>query len=313
MHDAENNAESAASTLAMYRLRKPRQWSALIRRPLDIAWHAAEGWVDHRCDSQAAAVAFYALFSLAPMLVLVVAIGGYVLDASVVSERIFVELRTVIGGNAAEAVRATVAQAKLSDWRSQATIASIIVTLVGATATFAELKGALNGILGYQREPKIAFSKITWTFFKARLLSAALVAGIGFLLIGSLAFDALLALAGASAGPVFTALRLDMIASVVVLGLAFAVLLMVLPDIKVRWCDALWGGSVAAAMFTVGKYGFAYYLAAAGTANAFGAAGSVAVTLMWLFYSAAVFFFGAEIVRARHGAAPQKVEVAAAS
>ena len=93
MHDAENNAESAASMLAMYRLREPRQWSELIRRRLDIAWHAAQGWVDYRCDSQAAAMAFYALFSLAPMLVLVVAIGGYVLDASVVSERIFVELR----------------------------------------------------------------------------------------------------------------------------------------------------------------------------------------------------------------------------
>lgn len=307
MDDVKNSADVGAPTLAMYRLREPRQWLALLRSPLDIAWQAAVGWVDDRCDSQAAAVAFYALFSLAPMLVLVVAIAGYVLDASVVSERIFVELRNVVGGNAAEAVRATVAQAKLSDWSSQATVASIIVTLIGATATFSELKAALNRILGYQREPKIPLSKITWTFFKARLLSAALVAGIGFMLIGSLAFDALLSLAGASVGPVYTWMRLDVIASIAVLGLAFAVLLMVLPDIKVLWRDALWGGSVAAAMFTVGKYGFAYYLAAAGTANAFGAAGSVAVTLMWLFYSAAVFFFGAQIVRARHGAAPQKV------
>lgn len=307
MHGVKNNAEPEASTLEMYRLREPRQWSALIRRPLNIAWKAADGWVDHRCDSQAAAVAFYALFSLAPMLVLVVAIAGYVLDASTVSEHIFVELRNVVGVTAAEAVRATVAQARLSDWSSQATIASIVVTLVGATATFAELKAALNGILGYQRDPKIPLSKITWTFLKARLLSAALVAGIGFMLIGSLAFDALLSLAGKSVGPVFTWVRLDLIASVAVLGLAFAVLLMVLPDIEVRWRDALWGGSVAAVMFTAGKYGFAYYLAAAGTANAFGAAGSVAVTLMWLFYSAAVFFFGAQVVRARHGAAPQKV------
>ena len=132
------------------------------------------------------------------------------------------------------------------------------------------------------------------------------------MLIGSLAFDALLALARASVGRVFTGLRLDLIASVAVLGLAFAVLLTVLPDIMVRWRDALWGGCVAAGLFTAGKYGFAYYLAAAGTANAFGAAGSAAVTLIWLFYSAAVFFFGAEIVRARHGAAPQKVEVGAA-
>ncbi len=307
MDGVKSSSEHTNSTLAMYRLREPRHWSAWVRRPLDIAWQAAQGWLDNRCDSQAAAVAFYALFSLAPMLVLVVAIAGYALDASVSSERIFVELRGVIGSTAAEAVRATVAQGRLSDWSSQATVASIAVTLVGATATFAELKAALNGILGYQREPKIALSKVTWTSFKARLLSAALVAGIGFMLIGSLAFDALLALAGASFGPALTWLPLKLIASVAVLGLAFAVLLMVLPDITVHWRDALWGGSVAALMFTLGKYGFAYYLAAAGTANAFGAAGSVAVTLMWLFYSAAVFFFGAQIVRVRHGAAAPKV------
>ena len=306
MDDPHSDLKTMPAALAMYRLREPRQWSTLLRRPLNIAWQAAAGWVDHRCDSQAAAVAFYALFSLAPMLVLVVAVAGYVLDASTVSEHIFVELRNVVGASAAEAVRTTVAQARLSEWSSQATVVSILVTLVGATATFAELKAALNAILGYQREPQMPLSKVTWTFLKARLLSAALVAGIGFMLIGSLAFDALLSLAGASVGPAFSRLRLDVLASVAVLGLAFAVLLMVLPDIKVRWRDALWGGSVAAALFTGGKYGFAYYLSAAGTANAFGAAGSVAVTLMWLFYSAAVFFFGAQIVRARHGAAPQK-------
>jgi membrane protein len=304
MFDAKNNLipPPDVPALAMYRLREPRHWLASVRRPLDIAWQAADGWVDHRCDSQAAAVAFYALFSLAPMLVLVVAIAGYVLDASAVSERIFVELRNVLGVSAAEAVRATVAQAKLSDWSSQATVASIVVTMIGASATFAELKAALNGILGFRREPKTPLSKITWAFVKARLLSAALVAGIGFMLIGSLAFDALLSLAGASFGSAWSVIRFDLIVSAIVLALAFAVLLVVLPDVVVRWRDALWGGSVAAAMFTIGKYGFAYYLAAAGTANAFGAAGSVAVTLMWLFYSAAVFFYGAEIVRARHGA-----------
>ena len=308
MDETNASAGSVSSLPALSKVRSPWRWFGIVSRPIDIVWQAANHWVDHRCDSQAAAVAFYALFSLAPMLVLVVAIAGYVLDAAVVSEHLFAELRRVVGASAAEAVRATVAQARLSEWSSQATVASLVVTLIGATATFAELKSALNAILGYQREPTVALSKITWTFVKARLLSAALVAGIGFMLIGSLAFDALLSLAGASFGPAFSGLRIDLLASTVVLALAFSVLLMVLPDVTVRWRDALWGGSVAAGMFTLGKFGFAYYLAAAGTANAFGAAGSVAVTLMWLFYSAAVFFFGAEIVRARRGAAPPKAE-----
>ncbi len=233
------------------------------------------------------------------MLVLAVAVAGYVVDASALPDRIFAELRYVVGLNAAEAIRATVAQARLSEWTSEATIASIIVTVIGATATFAELKSALNAILGTEVAPTPAFSKLTWTFVKARLLSAALVVGIGFMLIVTLAFDAVIALLGARFSSALTWLRIDLVASAAFLALAFTVLLAILPDVKVRWRDAAWGGVVAAAMFTLGKFGFAYYLAAAGTANAFGAAGSVAVTLMWLFYSAAVFFFGAEIVRAR--------------
>lgn len=270
-----------------------------LRAPFVVVWEAIEGWFNDRCSSQAAALAFFALFSLAPMLVLVVAIAGYVVDASVVPDRIFAELSNVVGANAAEAVRATVAQSQLSDWSSEATIASIIVTIVGATATFAELKSALNAILVTQIIAPPAFSSLTWAFVKARLLSAALVAGIGFLLIVSLAFDAMMTMLGGPFASALTWLRVDLLASAVVLALAFALLLKVLPDAYVQWTDAFWGGVVASIMFTLGKYVFALYLAAAGTANAFGAAGSVAVTLMWLFYSAAVFFFGAEIVRAR--------------
>jgi membrane protein len=272
------------------------------RLPWSVVRLAIEGWFDDRCGSQAAALAFFALFSLAPMLVLVVAVAGYVVDASLLPDRIFSELSNVVGAGAAAAVRATVAQAHLSQWSSQATIASIVVTLVGATATFAELKAALNVILKCQTSAAPtapAFSKVTWAFVKARLLSAALVMGLGFMLIATLAFDALLALLGAPIASVVTWLRLDLLVTAALLALAFTVLLAVLPDAPIAWRDALWGGVVAAVMFTLGKYGFAYYLAAAGTANAFGAAGSVAVTLMWLYYSAAVFFFGAQIVRAR--------------
>lgn len=280
-------------------------WTALqerIRFPFAIISDAVRGWFRDRCSSQAAALAFFALFSLAPMLVLVVAVASYVVDASAVPDRIFAELGRVVGAAAAEAVRGTVSQSRLSDWSSEATIASIAVTIVGGTATFAELKSALNTILVTPTIATPAISSVTWTFVKARLLSAALVAGIGFLLIVSLAFDAVMTMLGAPMATALNWLRVDLVATAVVLALAFATLLKVLPDAYVLWPDALWGGLVASVMFTVGKYVFAFYLAAAGTANAFGAAGSVAVTLMWLFYSAAVFFFGAEVVWARRAA-----------
>ena len=299
MGDAVLNLTAAAVPRLGDRKRLTTRLIDFLRAPFVVVWEAVQGWFNDRCSSQAAALAFFALFSLAPMLVLVVAIAGYVVDASVVPDRIFAELRNVVGANAAEAVRATVAQSQLSDWSSEATIASIIVAMVGATATFAELKSALTAILVTPIIAPPAFSSLTWAFVKARLLSAALVAGIGFLLIVSLAFDAMMTMLGASFASALTWLRVDLLASAVVLALAFALLLKVLPDSYVQWTDALWGGLVASIMFTLGKYVFALYLSAAGTANAFGAAGSVAVTLMWLFYSAAVFFFGAEIVRAR--------------
>ncbi len=299
MGDEKPDPVTAPETPHRGVLRYVRLLFAVAKFSLSIGRRAAEGWFNDRCASQAAALAFFSLFSLAPMLVLVVATAGYVVDASLVPDRIFRELNAVVGASAAEAVRSTVAQAHLSNWRSGATAVSLCLTLVGATATFAELKSALNAILGTPSVPAPAFSTLTWAFFKTRLMSAAVVASIGFMLIASLAFDAVMSLLGAPLATVFTWMRLDLLVSALILGLAFTVLLVVLPDARVRWLDALWGGAVAAAMFTLGKYGFAYYLAAAGTANAFGAAGSVAVTLMWLFYSAAVFFFGAEIVMAR--------------
>ena len=230
---------------------------------------------------------------------LIVPVAGYVVDSSAaVLERIFAELSNLVGAGAAEAERATVAQAHLSAWTSEATIASIMVTLIGATATFAELKSPLNVILDTAPLPQRAFSKLSWAFVKARLLSAALLAGIGFMLILTLAFDGLVAVFGVPFASALSWLRVDLLTSAALLALAFSALLAALPDTYVRWRDAMWGGVVAAALFTLGKYGFAYYLSSAGTATAFGAAGSVAATLMWLFYSAVVFLFGAEIVRA---------------
>ena len=273
MGDAVPNLSMTTESTRRDQTRLIARLIELLRAPFVVVWEAIEGWFNDRCSSQAAALAFFALFSLAPMLVLVVAIAGYVVDASVVPDRLFAELSNVVGVGAAEAVRATVAQSQLSNWSSEATIASIIVTIVGATATFAELKSALNAILVTPIIAPPAFSTLTWAFVKARLLSAALVAGIGFLLIVSLAFDAMMAMVGASFASALSWLRVDLLASAVVLALAFALLLKVLPDAYVQWRDAFWGGVVASVMFTLGKYLFAYYLAAAGTANAFGAGG----------------------------------------
>jgi membrane protein len=252
--------------------------------------------------SHAAAIAFFALFSLAPMLILIVVIASYALNSSEISHQVFAQMQKTLGSQAATAISTTVGTTTLSSWTQQATLISMLVTFIGASATFTEVRGALNTILSRADQPLVPMSKLTWQFFRARLVSGALVLGIGAILIASVIVESFLAnaqwLKGIAIHPLIRLLQIDVATHFFLLGAALSLLLYVLPDIRVKRVSALAGGFLAAALFNLGKYGLAAYLAVAGTANAFGAAGAVVVTLMWLFYSAAVFLFGAEIVKA---------------
>jgi membrane protein len=289
---------------------------ALITRPIKIIARSVDGWFGDRCVSSAASIAFFALFSLAPMLILVVTIASYGLKSSNVTQHIFSQLELTVGKVAAQALQETVAKANLSEWSKSATIASLLITLIGASATFTELKAALNNIFLGPSKSTPKFAQATWQFFRARILSGALVLAIGgFMIIAVLAegiasffIPRISSNISSHLNPaisdalhpfiaVINLLRFDTFTSIILLASAFTALLVVLPDIKVRWQHAVIGALVGTALFMMGKYAFGFYINAAGTANAFGAAGSAVVTLMWIFYSAAVFLFGAEVLK----------------
>jgi membrane protein len=263
----------------------------VLRRVLKVL----RAWSDDRCVPEAAALGFFAAFSIAPMLLVVIAIAGYFFGPEAVQGRLYAEIESLIGREGAVAVQAMVAsawKARESDWVG---LVSVFGVIVGASATFAQLTNALNWI--WRAPPK---KGAVATLIKVRLLSFGLVLGTGFLLIVMLILDAMLAFAGNAlmanreiAESIMNAAQ-QALTFLVLLGV-FTVLLKVLPDVHVRWRDAGAGALVATVLFSIGKHFLALYLAHAGTASAFGAAGSFAVLMMWLFFSAGVFLLGAEV------------------
>lgn len=253
-------------------------------------------WSADRCFAESAALGFFAAFSLAPMLVVVIAVAGFFFGSDAVQGRLLSEMEAVVGKEAATAVQAMVAsawQSGASGWVSYLSIGAVVV---GASATFSQLTRALNWIW---RAPPIHGAVAA--LLKIRLLSFGMVLGASFLLIVLLIMDAALAFTGSAllarrddlTAPLVFAVRHAFV--FIVLFGAFGALLKVLPEVHVRWRDAGLGAFVATVLFSVGKHVLALYLSHAGTASAFGAAGSLAVVMMWLFFSAAVFLLGAEV------------------
>jgi membrane protein len=254
-------------------------------------------WTQDHCLMFSAAIAFFAAFSLAPTLVIVISVASIFFGADAVQGRLFDEISGVVGADAAHALEAIVANAWHADIARSTAILSLAGVLLGASATFSSLHSALNVIWP---TPLVSTRESIVTILRVRLMSFGLVVGAGLLVVVLLVLDALVEVLGhwafGDGNPfiVLSALTRRAI-SLSMLMLAFTVLLKFLPTTRMLWRDALLGATAAALLFEAGKRLFSLYLAHAGTANMFGAAGSRVVILMWLYYSAAVFLLGAEL------------------
>lgn len=271
-----------------------------LRRIARTAARAGLRWIDERCPRMAAAVAFFCAFSLAPTLVIVVAIGGAFFGPEAVRGQLVGELRGLLGEEGARAVQGLVESAWLAEAGGAKTALSVATLLVGASATFAELS---DDVAQLWRSPPRPGASAIGAFVRVRLLSLGLVIGVGFLLVVSLVFDAIVRSLQDVMWPPGEAARVLMAlvnqaSSLLLLGATFGLLMRWMPSTCVRWRDVALGAGAAAVLFTLGKSLFGLYLARAGTADAFGAAGSLAVLLMWLFYSASVFLYGVAFARA---------------
>jgi len=258
---------------------------------------SVNGWIDHRAGSKGAALAFYALFSMTPILILVIAGAGYFFGAEAAQGEIIAQIEGVVGRNGAQAIQALLAGARDSASGLVASIVASVVLLVGATSVFVELKASLDELWGVEPPKGLAIL----AFLRTRLHSFGMVLVLAFLLLVSLVLSAAFAVLERYAQGVWGDYEvLAMLSPVVAFGIItclFAVIYKVLPDAPLSWGDVWIGAGFTAALFGFGKYAIGLYLGNSAVASSFGAAGSLIALLLWVYYSAQIFFLGAEFTR----------------
>jgi len=270
--------------------------SSWIGRQWQICVAAANAWNDDYAPSMGAALSYYMLFSLAPLLVIVIAIAGMVFGHDAAQGAIIAQLGGIMGKEGATAVQNLLQAAHEPSTGVVASIVGGVVLLIGATAMFAELQSDLDRI--WQVPAKDKPSGI-WGWLRSRVLSFGLVLGVAFMLMISLVVSAALAasgewLGGGSGAESVIANVLNFIASLAIFTLLFALIYKIMPSAKISWHDVWMGSAVTALLFNVGKSLIGLYLAKSSVASGFGAAGSIVFLVAWFYYSAQIFLFGAE-------------------
>jgi membrane protein len=270
-----------------------------IRQAWNVISDAACGWIHDEAMSMAASIAFYTAFSLAPIVILVTTVAGLVFGQEAAQGALVDQLAGLFGPDVAQTVENLTTSAsdrKAGLWASLLGVATLIV---GATTVFTELQTALNRVWKAEPPPE---APLTW-LVKVRLKGLALIGAIGFLLIVSLTVSTALAALSTWARHIFPGLTVllwivNILVSWTVFTTLFALVYHVLPDIRTPWKEIWMGAAITALLFLVGKLLIGLYLGTVGVASAYGAARSFVLILLWVYYSAAIFLFGAEITRA---------------
>jgi membrane protein len=278
-----------------------------LRRLSTLFVDAGKDWIEDKAPRLAAALSYYTAFSLPPFLVLLVAIGGLVYGTDVVQGRLMDEIAGLVGDNSASLLDQAITQTQ-STGTGVAVVLGVGALLLGATGVFGQLQDALNTI--WEASPRASGG--LWGLVRTRLLSLAAVFGTGFLLLVSLAVSAVVGGIVDMAGQV-EALEpvlvvMDLVTSAAVITVMFALMFKFLPDVEIAWRDVWFGAFVTAVLFVIGKFGIGLYLSMSEIGSAYGAAGALIIILAWIYYSALILFFGAELTQVRasmQGRAPK--------
>ncbi len=278
-------------------LKVPAWLGGCARQIWGLIKDAANGWSEHRDARIGAALAFYTVFSLGPILLLAVAVAGFFFGQSAARGEIHQQIGSMIGPQAAAEVESLLVRAHRPEAGVVATAISVVTLLLSADTALVELKSGLDEIWNLPGETRVWY----WDYLRTRLLSIALILALGFLLLASLLFSAGLgALETLSQGIIIVGVVLRSASALISFGLAvllFATVYKMLPSVKLAWKDVAVGALITAVLFTAGKYAISVYLGSSTVASTYGAAGSVIVVLLWVYYSAQVFLLGAELTR----------------
>jgi membrane protein len=274
-------APSSANVLA--------NWWPLVKK-------AATAWVDDHAPSMGAALSYYTVFSLAPLLLVVISIAGLVFGAEAARGALFGQLAAMMGTTAAGAIQELLASVSKPESGIVGTVVGVALLLIGATTVFGELQNALDRIW---RAPMRNGRSGLWTLLRSRLLSFGMILGIAFLLIVSLVLSAAISALGTWWGGAFGGWEWLAQAINLVLGFAlttavFAMIYKLMPRVRVHWRDVWLGAAVTSVLFNVGRFLIGLYIGKSDIASGFGAAGSLIIVLVWIYYSAQIFLLGAE-------------------
>jgi membrane protein len=283
----------------------------MSRNLISNAWRwmkeIVDSWVKHHAPRLAAALAYYTLLSIAPLVVIAVAIAGLVFGESAARGQISSQIGAIVGENAAKGIEAVIANAHSPASGAASTIVGVVVLLLGASGVFGELQSTLDAIWDVEPKP----GRGVWGTVKDRFISFTMVLGVAFLLLVSLVVSAALSATGhfferALPGGEVVWQILNFFISLGVVTLLFALIFKVVPDADIRWGDVWIGAAVTAALFSVGKFALGLYLGKSTVTSSYGAAGSFVALAIWVYYAAQILFLGAEFTRvqARHRGTP---------
>lgn len=268
-----------------------------VKSSIPVLKQAVVAWWQDQAPSKGAALAYYSMFSIAPLLYILIAVAGWFFGPEAVRGAVFVQVADLMGESGAEAIRemlANVAEPSSGGWAAGLSTALLVF---GATTVFGQLQTALDTI--WQAPTQAKSGNAVWTFVKSRLLSFGLVLALAFLVMVSLVLSAALAALGEWWGPAFgqwtvVARAVNLTVSLGMLIVIFAAIYKLMPRASIEWRDVWVGAAVTALLFSIGKFALGVYLGKGGVGENFGAFGSLVIVMVWVYYSAQIFLLGAE-------------------
>ena len=280
----------------------PAKTKAEAKETVGFMKYTFSEFMDDECPMRAASLSYYIVFALAPLLLLIILIASFFVDAETVRRTIQEQFSGMIGQDTANQVSEMISAAdqKQGGGKGFSSILSTVGLIFGATGAFLQLQSALNRAWEVEPDPNAGGAK---SFIFKRLLSLGMILGIAFIMLVSLALSAFISAAGSALGSMLGGLGtvvqtvLDLALSLVVVTILFAAMFKFLPDGKIAWKDVWVGAAFTAVLFTAGKFGLGLYLGRSDPGQGFGAAASLAVLLVWVYYSSMILLFGAEFTQ----------------
>jgi membrane protein len=256
-------------------------------------------FIDDNSLKLSAALSYYTIFSLPPLLIIIISLSGIFFGADAVKGEIFGQINGLVGNDAALQIQETIKNVELSNSNIFATIAGVIILLIGASGVFGEIQGSINYIWGIKAKPKRGLIK----FMYNRLMSFSMIGSVGFLLLVGLIVNSLIEILNKRLAinfpqdAIYLFYFVNVLIVFVIITLLFIIIFKTLPDGKIAFRDCIIGASFTAFLFMIGKFAIGFYLGSYNIASVYGAAGSIILILVWVYYSAIILYFGAEFTK----------------